>query len=160
MSWSGRESSRRISRNCRGRPVAISAQSLIRGPLDPVPHERRSNTASAAAWSARVTAPAAVMTWWSQGMMSTYASPACSQARRSPPLRPQTSPAATHLAGSPAAYANATPTLRRCAITPPRTALTWASTRTAHAATSPMLACAAVASSCFVTNSRTSHGRP
>jgi hypothetical protein len=43
--------------------VAISAQSLIRGPLDPVPHERRSKTASAAAASARITVPAAVVTW-------------------------------------------------------------------------------------------------
>ena len=41
-------------------------------------------------------------------------------------------------------YPNATPTLRRCAITRPSTALTCASTLAAHAPTSSMLAHAAV----------------
>jgi len=41
----------------------ISAQSLIRSPLAPVPHERRLNTASAGTLSARVTGPATVVIW-------------------------------------------------------------------------------------------------
>jgi hypothetical protein len=60
--WSGRDSSRRISRYWRGVPVAVIAQSLYRGPLGPFPHEWRSNTASATASSARIVAPAAVVT--------------------------------------------------------------------------------------------------
>src|SRR5216684_5354723 len=43
-------------------------------------------------------------------------------------------------------YPKATSALRRCASTLPRTPLTWASTRAAHAATSSILACAAVSS--------------
>ena len=57
MYWPGREISRRISRYWPGIAVAVIAQSLNRGPLVPVPHERRSNTASLIAWSARITAP-------------------------------------------------------------------------------------------------------
>jgi hypothetical protein len=55
---------------------------------------------------------------------------------------------------SPLTYPDPVSILRRCAITRPSTALTCASTLTVHAATSSMLAQAAVASSCFVTNPR------
>jgi len=37
--------------------VAVIAQSLYRGPLDPLPQERRSNNASATASSARIAVP-------------------------------------------------------------------------------------------------------
>jgi hypothetical protein len=57
-------------------------------------------------------------------------------------------------------YAKAASALRRCASTRPRTALTCASTRATLSWTSSILAKAAVASSCFVTNSGTRHGRP
>ena len=43
--------------------VAVIAQSLYRGPLDPVPHDRRSNTASFTAWSALITAPDGRVIW-------------------------------------------------------------------------------------------------
>jgi hypothetical protein len=56
-----------MSRKYRGLAVAIIAQSLIRGPLVPVPQDRRSKTASAAAWSARITVLAGVITWKSHG---------------------------------------------------------------------------------------------
>jgi len=46
-------------RNSRGSGVAVSAEGEKRGPLDPLPHVRRSNTASRA-W---MTVPAAVLTW-------------------------------------------------------------------------------------------------
>ena len=52
MYWSGREISRRISRDSRGSAVATSDQSLYRGPLEPLPQDRRSKTASATASSA------------------------------------------------------------------------------------------------------------
>src|SRR5258706_15296447 len=74
--WSGREISRRMSRYWPSMPVAVIAQSLYRGPLDPFPHERRSNTASATAWSARIAVPDGMGTRESQGMIATYASPA------------------------------------------------------------------------------------
>ena len=47
------------------RPVAY------RGPFVPFPQERRSNTASETASSARITVLAGVVTWKSQGMMTT-----------------------------------------------------------------------------------------
>src|SRR5713101_1218227 len=61
---------------------------------------------------------------------------------------------------SPSTYANAIPALRRCARTRPRTALTCASTLSAHPDTSPMLASAAVSSLSIVTHQATRHGRP
>lgn len=61
---------------------------------------------------------------------------------------------------SPATYANAVPALRRCARTRPSTALTCASTLSAHPDTSPMLAFAAVSLLSLVTHQATRHGRP
>ena len=43
--------------------MAVSAQSLYRGPLDTFPHERRSNTASFTASSARIAVPEGRVTW-------------------------------------------------------------------------------------------------
>jgi len=100
-----------MSRKCRGLAVAIIAQSLIRGPLVPVPQDRRSKTASLAAWSARIAVLAGVVTWKSHGMMATYARPALSHAARSLPLRPYTSSKAAHLIGIPALTSRST-----CAI--------------------------------------------
>ena len=79
----GREISRRISRKCRGLAVPASAQSARRGPLVPVPHERRSKTASFTASSARITAPEARVMGKSHGTMPTYARPAFSHAQDS-----------------------------------------------------------------------------
>ena len=61
---------------------------------------------------------------------------------------------------SSATYANAVPALRRCARTRPSTALTCASTLSAHPDTSPMLAFAAVSLLSLVTHQATRHGRP
>ena len=58
-----REISRRISRYWPSIPVAVIAQSLYRGPLDPFPADRRSNTASLTAWSARTAVPDGSLTW-------------------------------------------------------------------------------------------------
>ena len=60
-----------MSRKCRGLAVAVSAQSLNRGPLEPVPQDRRSNTASLMAWSARITEPDCKVTGKSHGMIAT-----------------------------------------------------------------------------------------
>ena len=43
--------------------MAVIAQSLYRGPLDPFPQDRRSNTASLTAWSARIAVPDGKVTW-------------------------------------------------------------------------------------------------
>ena len=80
-----------MSRKCRGLPVAVSAQSANRGPLDPFPHDRSSNTASLTASSARMTAPDGSVTRKSQGTAATYARFLDSQNRRSSLLRPYTS---------------------------------------------------------------------
>ena len=69
----------------------------------PVPHERRSNTASFTAWSARITAPEARVILKSRGTMPTYARPAVSHASRSLPLRVYTSSNAAQPTGSLAA---------------------------------------------------------
>ena len=60
-----------MSRTCRGLLVAVSAQSLYRGPLDPFPHERRSKAASLTASSARMTAPDGSVRRKSRGMTAT-----------------------------------------------------------------------------------------
>jgi hypothetical protein len=60
-----------MSRTCLGLAVASSVQSATRGPLDPFPHERRSNTASLTAWSARMTAPDGRVRRKSRGMTAT-----------------------------------------------------------------------------------------
>ncbi len=100
-----------MSRKCRRLAVAMSAQSLILAPLVPVPHERRSHTASLTASSARITVPAGVVMLKSQGMMPAYASPAPSHAWRSLPLRVYASSNAAHRTGSPAVSSRLT-----CAI--------------------------------------------
>ena len=97
-----------MSRKCRGLAVAVSAQSARRGPLVPVPHERRSNTASLTASSARLTAPDGKVMRKSHGRMPTYASPACSHTARSLPLRVYTSSNAAQQASSPAAASRRT----------------------------------------------------
>jgi hypothetical protein len=60
---------------------------------------------------------------------------------------------------SAATYLNGVSTLRRCASTRARTALTWASARAAHSATPPMLAVAAVSLLLVSTKQATRHGR-
>ena len=74
----------------------------------PVPHERRSHTASFTAWSARITAPDGRVMRKSHGRMPTYARPAFSHVPRSLPLRVYTSSNAAHPAGSPAAASRLT----------------------------------------------------
>jgi len=61
--WSGRETRRRMSRYCPGTAVAVIAQSLWRGHLVPVPHERRPNRALASASSVRIVLPDGRVTW-------------------------------------------------------------------------------------------------
>ena len=87
VTWSGRETERRISRKCRGLAVAISAQSEYRGPLEPFPHERRSKTASRRACSALITFPEGRVTRKSRGAIPTYGKPRSSHASRSLLLR-------------------------------------------------------------------------
>ena len=60
---------------------------------------------------------------------------------------------------SAATYPNAVPALRRCASTRPSTTLTCASTCAAHAATSSILAVAAVSLLLSSTKQATRHGR-